>query len=241
MEQTNISISIMGNFDSFKATHNIIVNMLNIFKEYSVVPSSISGKELNFNTGQMIETTRLKLIFDDGQTELTFLPDRINCEFPTQGKDGELSLSMMEEKTLTVFAILFNSYDCQVHRLAYNLAYKFGDINLQASTNLINKLLIPFPPYESELLSEMFLRLNSRVTREINGLIETINCITTINNSPTYSDEEQIQSTSIVLDINTDQNNSLVRFQTNELKEFINIARNLSDKVVESLGGIWNE
>ncbi len=149
-----------------------------------------------------------------------------------------------KDEVFKMIDIIFKKFPRKANRLAFVTTHIIYNLNQQGFSEIFNKLFNPIPTYKDNDRSEWGARMASRIDKEFGGKNELHNFITEINrikgNLNIESKIKNLDRLQVKLDINTFQDHSDYRFETEDMKAFYNGAINWEQNLRKELDTIFN-
>lgn len=230
-------LSVFGNFKTISPEPKTINKMMNLLKDYDMVPSVYQEGEINFspaNPDKLQSTTvdRLSMISATNDIKISFGVERIDVTHEAKSIDNPLSKIELP-RLLEILNKAVNNLS--FYRIAINTTTFFDKPNSDA---IIKHSKSKIKYYDN--FDEFFLRVNKRDEFIINDVEEETNLILTsqkapeiiaLNDKPFTLDNGWM----IHFDINTIPEKTEDRFGIEEVSTFISQASDMKEKIISDL------
>ena len=246
-------ISAFGDFRDIVPAHETMTSLLEIFKEYEMIPTlfnefmlpvsamPIAKKDALKQPAQQSQL-RIALTTNDGLEQIFIESSRIDYEIRSNEsvEMDDASASQNNERIAEIFGLLFDKYKKRASRLAFFTQSIIVDFTNEEIALFLKKFSNPVSIYSESPLYEWSTRLVTRQDVQVEGMSETINVITDIIKAQVVRTDQAMLVTADVdgiqigIDINTIPEVSTSRFSAKGINEFSFNALNLWNK-------IWSE
>lgn len=237
----NYKISTFGDFSDIVADTETMLFFLEKFKTYGMVPSVFQEHQLNSGSGR-VPAQRVALLSNDGTEQISIASGRIDFEITAQ-TDEKLEparLAQINEKICNAFEIIFNKFGKKSSRLALNTQSFVINLSNEEINTFMSQYKNPISLYSATPLDEWSTRLMVRKKEDILGKAETFNVITNLSKAALQKqvDGNVVHSTgfAVNVDINTVPENTIQRYNAEELAYFVKIANGWWNTIVAEMG-----
>jgi hypothetical protein len=237
--------SIFGDFDNIKPTPDIIVELVNEFAEFQVIPSTFTETNSGIpalsitNILPPVTKNRLRLSSENEGMDIFIFSNRVDIGFNPKdfiGFSGEQIRNLIT-KTETIFERLLIKYTKSASRIALNTATLLIDLQDEQRSAFLRKFIMDKSYFSNPL--EWSTHLMKREAIKLNGNPDTLNIIvniaTAIGQESKDNKPRDFNGFSIDFDINTVAENTAPRFILPEIKYFLNQTVDLKKKLISDL------
>ena len=229
--------SFFGNLADISPTPEVISNLLMLFKDKNLLPSTF--QEISVHTPQ--PQTRLRLSSQNNEWTLNFATHRLNIEKNATDPKGQ-NLGTTEEfaeQAHELFNRILTEFKKKGNRISLITSGLLKEMPQEKLADIYDKLFKPIPFYGDNPPFEWNTRSVARMTLEINGIQESINVITDINRVR----GELMQPDNILefdrigigFDINTIQENQETRFSVDAIGSFFSGANEIRNQILKDV------
>lgn len=236
----NFQISFFGSFSYLKPDQEVIAKLMEALKEENMLPTTTTVSTIDTANKNIITEDRLRMVSLDKKWSINFLKDRIDINYNYDGGNEIFnSLSDVFLKSKVILNSILNHFnELQGNRLALNSKILLNELSSDERNDFINKFSKHINSFIDAPLEEWYTRYNYRKGRTIfSNKVETCNNIIELGDIDCYDIKtEQISKRLFIgFDVNTLPENDKMRFQYNNLKDFID---NLEEDFVEMFNEI---
>jgi len=236
-------ISVFGDFLDIEPTPENMVDMIEKFKDYGMIPSVFQEMSLEVdyinNTQKNEQLQRLSLVSKDNKERLLISSNRIDFEImPSDDKAwSDEKLSEHNKKISDSFRILLEYFKKTSNRLALNSNTIITNIEEKQFKDIFDSFSKPIGIYNDKSLkkwSTYFVAMKEIVI----GGKENLNIITEINEAKEIKNIGQnIYSKGFLvnIDINTAPENTDSRFQSGSIGTFIGISNKIKADIIKDI------
>lgn len=237
MNSIDFQFSIFGEFSYIKASIDNIIKIMDGIKQYSLLPSTITNKNIDVNTNKIISENRIAFTSEDQTFNFRINNDRIDFNYNKnmQVKDNEEYKSFIEEKIQYLKGIsskLIDIFDIKSNRFAINTNILGQNIINNKEKDYFIKNIIPFEYYKEKNVIEWSYSSTARDKMVISGRDELLNIITTLSLvTNTINSEKRLICH---FDINTLQSNEYKFTKNDDINDFFEGAKSILIKLFEN-------
>ena len=235
-------ICAFGNFSSISATAESLLYYLEVFKKHGLVPSIYQELSMQNGAIQPFPVQRIALVSSDNKEKITIGLNRIDYEI-LASDDIKLSCEKMQEyhaRIIDSFALILKAANLSASRLALNAEALAINLSQQELDSFLAQYTNPISLFEPQTMTEWSTRLVSKKSDLINGSSEDFNIIAIIQKTSLQKQVngqlELSSGFSISIDINTVAENTLARFGSTQIEEFIKISTGWYNTILLEVG-----
>lgn len=237
----NISykVSIFVDLTDLKAETGNVIELLQEFNDYEMMPAVADGSELG-----NVQKPKFTFAIDKNRKKITIFNDRIDFLSVSNAKEGFVTdeICKMIDQASDILGRILKKYQKMAYRLAVFKEYMLFELQREESIKFAKEKFAYIPYYEQadivECGSRVVARKNVVFTEEMQ---EDCNIITMINRV-NFEDFEGINSVmkdafKIDFDLNTFQGNLNARFGKDEIRSFCLQMDQVSDSLIKQIIG----
>jgi len=230
MGTLDLQISKFVNKHNVLAEHTAMAKAADLFKDYSLVPTTLFEIELGPNGP--INKNRIRLSDDNEFIAINIGAERIDIIFDyRKGKQMSLShAAIAAVKYLEILERIDESINWDGKRLAYNIREQI-EYSSGKSTTMYSAMVIPIDYYVPLETVEWGTVQNRRIKWINRDIQEDVNVFLRVDGIFNISKITPPKEAIIHIDINTAQDNMSSRFLSDDIKEFTTYAQDISLKV----------
>jgi hypothetical protein len=237
--------SVFGDFDNIKPTPETIMNLVNEFAKFEVIPSTFTETNSGIpvisvtNILPPVTKNRLRLTSESDGMDIFIFSNRIDIGFKPEDFIGfsDKQICTLMKKTETVFERLLNNYTKSASRLALNTTTLLIDLLDEQRDGFLRKFITDESFFSNPL--EWSTHLMKRKLIKLNKSQDTLNIIaniaTTIGQEGKDDKPRDFNGFSIDFDINTAAENTAPRFTSQEISDFLDQTVGLKKKLISGL------
>lgn len=246
-------LSIFGDFREITPNNEILLNLMEIFNNYNMLPSTIQEVSISqparMTTPIQPPTTKINQLVafrtSGGDTEVIFRPNRV--DFNTYSLNGDnISLEKIDlhkKHAGEIFSKILEKYSKLSTRLALNSVSLLLRLTEEQTKIFQKRFTNNIPYYLDKNIPEWDIRqmIKEKITLGDNeDELNVIFDIRNINiNQETDGKTEFVRGYKIHLDINTTAANNNPRYSGDDIVKFINTVSEIRDKILsEILSGV---
>jgi hypothetical protein len=237
--------SIFGDFDNIKPTPEDIMALVKEFAEFEVIPSTFTETNSGIpslsvvNILPPVTKNRLRLTSESEGMDIFIFSNRIDIGFEPKEFTGfsDEQIRNLMKKTETIFEQLLNKYTKSASRLALNTTILFIDLQDEQRNAFLHRFITGESYFSSPV--EWSTHLMKKEAVKLNKNHDTLNIIANITTTRGQEGKDNksrnFNGFSIDFDINTAAENTAPRFTSPEVRDFLNQAVDLKDKLISDL------
>lgn len=234
----NFQVSLFGRFIDIKPETDIILKLLTNLKDEAFIPGTVDLAVLDPMTKKITTDSRIQMMSQNKAWSIVFLEERIDFNYNFQPDTMSMKkivdvyeyIKKLIEKVFSVFP------NTMGNRIAFNGKILLNEMTDEEADAFMNRFSSPMSIYNDKKLTEWAVRFNSKEQISWNNHCEECNCITEISKIINVGNTNENRIL-IGVDLNTIQENMELKFKYEDMLQFSEKAKEISENIVDEIEG----
>lgn len=214
-------MSLFGSFVNIQPNQDITMKLMADLVDENMIPGTVSVSSIDPINKKVETETRLQMLSQDRTWKIVFLPNRIDVDYDYMGGENYYSdLSDIYNKGIELLRKTSSTFkDTTGNRLAVNTRIILPALSSDEENEFIHRFTVPISTFNDSRLDEWNVHYNVKKGLKVtDSIFEICNNIVDMGNIVVFDGLGRRMA--IGLDVNTEPENSSMRFKYTDLISF---------------------